>query len=283
MSQNSKHSSPCPSPHPMRRGESHLRFLRIFAANKSECGKLVTRHLSLVTFRKAGFTLIELLVVIAIIAILAALLLPALSRAKIRASVAVRVSNQRQLSLAWQMYASDNNGRLVNLSTYTANPLDAGNVPWRTDITHNQLIVSVPAGDSPEQAWVYKIKMGYQQPTPDIRGPLYQYAPNPGIVHCPGDWRWQMPVGRGFAWDSYSGASFLNGEGGGFTKENQILHPSGRFVWAEGADMRGENVGSWVMADPGTAAANFSDALFGDSPAAFHGSAGTFGFADGHT
>ncbi len=56
----------------MRRGESHLRFLRFLAAKKSESGNLVTRHLSLVTFRKTGFTLIELLVVIAIIGILAA-------------------------------------------------------------------------------------------------------------------------------------------------------------------------------------------------------------------
>jgi prepilin-type N-terminal cleavage/methylation domain-containing protein/prepilin-type processing-associated H-X9-DG protein len=55
-----------------------------------------------------GFTLIELLVVIAIIAVLAALLLPAAGRAQERARLAQCVSNFRQLSLAWQMYASDN-------------------------------------------------------------------------------------------------------------------------------------------------------------------------------
>lgn len=62
---------------------------------------------------RRGFTLIELLVVIAIIAVLAALLLPALTRAKAKATAVQCMSNYRQLQLGWLMYAQDNNESLT--------------------------------------------------------------------------------------------------------------------------------------------------------------------------
>ena len=153
---------------------------------------------------------------------------------------------------------------------------------WRTDTTH--VVVTVPPGYAPDEALIYKVEMGYKQPSPDISGPLYSYAPNTDIIHCPGDRRFNRPIGGGFAWDSYSGVNGLNGESAPFlTKKTQLRHPSERFLWVEGSDGRGENVGSWNMANTGTPARGFSDAKFRDSPADFHGGTAGFSFADAHS
>ena len=72
--------------------------------------------------RKRAFTLIELLVVIAIIAILAALLLPALAKAKQTATGIACMNNNRQLMVAWNMFATDNDGRIPYASAYYQEP-----------------------------------------------------------------------------------------------------------------------------------------------------------------
>ncbi len=247
------------------------------------------------TCSRRGFTLIELLVVIAIIAILAALLLPVLARSKKRAWEVYCISNLKQLGYAWGMYADDNNERLVNLSTYTAsgpvNPSPDG-VPWRTDWHNGNLVYTLPPGLTPgsADAITYLVELGYRQPTPTVTGPLWPYAPNPVIIHCPADPHADMKVGAGFCFDSYSGVSYLNGEGRNDGthycqfKRTEIKHPSDRFIWIESSDSRGENIGSWLMnfglVNNGFLGASFKDG--NDTPGIFHIASSVFNFCDGH-
>ena len=230
---------------------------------------------------RAAFTLIELLVVIAIIAILAAMLLPALAKAKQKAQSATCLSNQKQLALAWMMYVDDNQGGIINFDTVING---TGDIPWRwatPPSTPNTIGLSAKDKD------IALLQAGFQQ------GGLYQYAPNVSVVHCPADQRFDKPFVANpmnppgsFAYGSYSGAGGMNG----FIyeslpviplkKQSAILHPSERFLWVEENDANGENRGPWGMHAPTPPA--FTDASYVDSVASWHGGTSTFSWADGH-
>jgi prepilin-type N-terminal cleavage/methylation domain-containing protein/prepilin-type processing-associated H-X9-DG protein len=226
----------------------------------------------IISSTRRGFTLIELLVVIAIIAILAGMLLPALSRAKLKATGVYCINNQRQLATAYQMFSSDNDEKLVN---FLQDRNGKNEIPWRYYTPQVTPPGLYPAGISQEKRIQITIEEGYRQ------GAMFRYAPDPGIIHCPGDARIHLRVGRGYTYVSLSGAGTLNGEDTQLTRLTEIVNPSERFVWIEENDPRGENVGSWLMV-PGDKNNGWSGAQLIDSTANFHGNASTFNYADGH-
>ena len=232
-----------------------------------------------------AFTLIELLVVIAVIAILAALLLPALNHAKLRAWGIQCMSNHKQLTLAWRMYADDNRDVLVY----------ASNMP---DPSFPQHVVL------DEYAWTLvhmdfnPLNRGNWDITYDmVKRPLWPYTgKNANIYRCPADKSFLTVNGEpkprvcSNSMNLYVGG--FDGTDGNwpwahpyrvYAKLSDISPPSKIFVFV---DMREDSVnwGNFMTYMAGYSPTDPSQYGFdGDYPGMYHHLACGFSFADGHS
>jgi prepilin-type N-terminal cleavage/methylation domain-containing protein len=222
-----------------------------------------------------GFTLIELLVVIAIIAILAAMLLPALSKAKLKAQGTYCMNNTKQLTLGWIMYQGDNSDMLMAVSGNTAGAYTA------IDKTLNSM------------DWT---SSGLNTNTTGLTGPtalMAVYVKSAGVYKCPAD-NYQSPANPGPRTRSVSmngaldggtgsGPTFENANGRTYFEARKVNDlntpgPSNIYVFL---DEHADSIDDLLfMLDPGYAP---NGEHWRNLPASYHNGCGSFSYADGHS
>ncbi len=232
---------------------------------------LTLKHLIQSGRHPAGFTLIELLVVIAIIAILAAMLLPSLSRAKLKAHGISCMNNLRQLQVAWFMYVQDNHDRLPGVSggSYASdNTWVSGWLDFNNGNTHNTNIL-------------FLTDARYSQIGP--------YVKSPGIYRCPADQSTapfgglRLPRERSVSMNAWMNYLFDVDIGQDeyliFRKYSQIVRPSPSMAWVL-IDEREDSINDGLFQI--NMKLRDSSARIVDYPAGYHGNAAGVLFADGH-